>query len=45
MQYTGYSMETGEKLWTTDGNQDALNYYASGYNAGGNHGRRSIRIR
>jgi hypothetical protein len=36
MKYTGYSMSTGTQLWTTDGNQDALNYYASGYNAGGN---------
>jgi outer membrane protein assembly factor BamB len=36
MSYTGYSMATGKQLWTTDGNQDALNYYASGYNAGGN---------
>ncbi len=36
MTYTGYSMATGEKLWTTDGKQDSLNYYASGYNAGGN---------
>ena len=36
MKYTGYSMSNGAQLWTTDGNQDALNYYASGYNAGGN---------
>jgi hypothetical protein len=36
MQYKGYSMDTGKELWTTDGKQDALNYYASGYNAGGN---------
>ncbi len=36
MKYTAYSMATGAQLWTTDGNQDALNFYASGYNAGGN---------
>jgi hypothetical protein len=36
MQYTGYSMQTGEKLWTTDGDMPSLYYYASGYNAGGN---------
>jgi hypothetical protein len=36
MQYTGYSMKTGQKLWTTDGDMPALYYYASGYNAGGN---------
>jgi hypothetical protein len=36
MQYTGYSVKTGEKLWTTDGDQPALYYYSSGYNAGGN---------
>jgi hypothetical protein len=36
MQYTGFSMKTGEKLWTTDGDQPALYYYSSGYNAGGN---------
>jgi hypothetical protein len=36
MTYKGYSLETGKELWTTDGKQDALNYYASGYNAGGN---------
>jgi hypothetical protein len=36
MKYVAYSMSTGVQLWTTDGNQDALNFYASGYNAGGN---------
>ena len=36
MKYVGYSMATGAQLWTTDGVQDPLNYYASGYNAGGN---------
>jgi hypothetical protein len=36
MQYTGYSAKTGDKLWTTDGDQPALYYYSSGYNAGGN---------
>ena len=36
MKYTGYSMTTGNQLWTTDGNEDALYYYSSGYNAGGN---------
>ncbi len=36
MKYVGYSVATGAQLWTTDGEQDALNYYASGYNAGGN---------
>jgi hypothetical protein len=36
MQYIGYSMDNGAQLWTTDGKQAALNYYASGYNAGGN---------
>jgi len=36
MKYVGYSLSTGAQLWTTDGNQDSLNYYASGYNAGGN---------
>jgi hypothetical protein len=36
MKYIGYSLSTGTQLWTTDGNQDSLNYYASGYNAGGN---------
>jgi outer membrane protein assembly factor BamB len=36
MTYTGFSMETGTQLWTTDGKQDALNFYAGGYNAGGN---------
>ena len=36
MKYIGYSMDTGAQLWTTDGNEDALNYYSSGYNAGGN---------
>ena len=36
MEYIGYSMDSGAQLWTTDGNEDALNFYASGYNAGGN---------
>jgi hypothetical protein len=36
MKYVGYSMATGARLWTTDGNEDALYFYASGYNAGGN---------
>ena len=36
MDYIGYSMDSGAQLWTTDGDQDALNFYASGYNAGGN---------
>ncbi len=35
MQYTGYSLLTGEKIWGPVGNQDALAYYWYGYNGEG----------
>jgi outer membrane protein assembly factor BamB len=30
-QFTGYSMSTGEKLWTSSGDQVALSFYSTGY--------------
>ena len=36
MQFIGYSMDTGQKLWGPIGNASGLMYYNSGYNSGGN---------
>ncbi len=36
IQFVGYSMATGEKLWGPTESEIALNYYSVGYNAGGN---------
>jgi hypothetical protein len=38
MQFVGYSMSTGQKLWgpVGDQSQNQLMYYNSGYNSGGN---------
>ncbi len=38
MQFVGYSMETGQKMWgpVGDQSQNQLMYYNSGYNSGGN---------
>ena len=38
MQFVGYSMATGQKLWDPSGDQsqNQLMYYNSGYNSGGN---------
>ncbi len=38
MQFVGYSLETGQKLWGPigDQSQNQLMYYNSGYNSGGN---------
>ncbi len=30
-QFIGYSMTTGQKLWTTTGDQEALSFYSTGY--------------
>jgi hypothetical protein len=30
-EFTGYSMNTGEKLWTSSGDQVALSFYSTGY--------------
>ena len=36
IQFVGYSLTTGEKLWGPTESEIAFNYYSSGYNAGGN---------
>ncbi len=30
-EFTGYSMSTGQKLWTTSGDEEALAFYSTGY--------------
>jgi hypothetical protein len=36
IQFVGYSMATGEKLWGPTESEISFNYYSVGYNAGGN---------